>query len=1222
MKKKKIAVTLLSAVFTVAGVAGLTACSGNGGGGGGTVDKASQNPDFVAYRKKVVTVLKDNDMFVNDFDNPSAEASAQHPTAQAAAYPEHSSAIRDIIINANPEEDVEAVKSDRNSIFEQTLSISLVIGDALSNYYDEKNFYDIPVYFEEYDQYFEVVKNGDNDLVRCYTPATEYQSASVLTMELVYKSGDDYSFTCMQIWDDQQIYCYGNSQKEYILLCRDQSGKNNNNFIRYMPDESAGYYCTSETAVNECYDLVKDAVEAVDPAPIETLKTRVRYSFNQGQSRTVTEKYFKRPDNVARPEGIQLTEMQGRQVATSYYADGETRAEIPDGTQYIYEDFYIDDEQGTITELVIPASVKAVIDGNGNETSPADFFRLNLRTQQGEKVLQSVTVKSGSTLFKAGAGNLYTAAGQLVYLANSPMDELDFSVFENGEVLRYFEDGLYTRIFDNISEITLDVTELNDLPVEPQRIFDKLNLTKITVSDSQGCGNLNFKLKLKSDLSIDVSLTQATSHFGLSLENVSGGKRNVTVNVTDFADGTSISVVPKQPDKIMDEVLDGGVVPDDSIFTTVNMNMPRDKFTFFRKRDLELDAQNSTINYLQQSENGDQLDALDARMIDDENKTVFLGLADNFTASEITVPTTVYDYTVINFMLDFALVADKSVRVTVPQGVEVSAITPVEGLQINNENFVLVYSGTYKELIGMFGNLMNSADYDITFTAECNGGEPQLMQLGYRYNTENPENYPYEARISFDGDSKIFKLPSSFENYVSLDVTKEFTLDDNRVYFLVNDDNETVAGEYYDGKVYFMVKANQNHEFMLISHECGRKDFTLSDIAENYELNVSVYFERGDAGTPTRAIVTGGTVMGKPVYIQPSEKDPNEGDDGTIDYLQGQHCELFNEFDLILGTDENSLANIRVKLVPDRDGLKLVYLEEVTTYEVTVTLCDGSQLHQSLLWGEKIAFDSETWKTESGYAYYYEFSNGDGSWRNYLDTESKYLDISADNYNITLHKVLTNQEKSFELTGDGYTVSGKVSVYYSEQDKQYFIQITGDSATIGGKTVSDLSNVACIYDTTSQIARVDATDFNYDPSDEETMHITETLMLNLIWDVDNDGNIQVTSAELKSNTDIRYSPFSISSDSVSWMLNINGNFAELMYSVGGDIVAVKECNLSELEFSDGDRDKAVIAEQTVSDGNGGWQTERYLIYIDVETADDGETVINRVGYKKEIVPAA
>ncbi|MDE6401270.1 MAG: hypothetical protein K2L54_01510, partial [Clostridiales bacterium] len=302
----------------------------------------------------------------------------------------------------------------------------------------------------------------------------------------------------------------------------------------------------------------------------------------------------------------------------------------------------------------------------------------------------------------------------------------------------------------------------------------------------------------------------------------------------------------------------------------------------------------------------------------------------------------------------------------------------------------------------------------------------------------------------------------------------------------------------------------------------------------------------------------------------------------------------------------------------ENGGLKLVYCEQIVIYEVNITLCDGSQLHQNLLWGEKIDFDCETWKIESGYAYYYECSNGNGSWRNYLDTGCGYLDIPADNYNITLHKVIADQEKSFDLTGDGYTVTGKANVYYSADNRLYYIQITPDNTTINGQTVTVYQNIADFYETKMQITRFTAADFSYVTSDEETIHITETFMLYVFWEFDNDGNLTVTSAELKSNTVIGYSHSSTSSNSISWNVNITDNSAEIVYSVDGDIVAVNECNLSEL--SNGDRNKAVIAEHAVSDGNDGRQVVKYLIYIDVETADNGEVVINGLCYKKEIVP--
>ncbi len=454
--KRKIAVTLLSAVFTLAGAAGISACAKPGGSG----DKSAQNADFVTYRKKVVSVLKDNGIFVNDFDVGEEKTAQGKTNAVTASYPEHSSVIQQIIMSGNPQEDYEGAKNDRDSIFEQTFYLSLVIGDAISNYYNEKNLYGITVYFEEWNQYFEILKNGDNDIVQCYSPSVGGQSESVITLELEYKNATDYSFTCMQIWDNQQIYCYGNSAKEYFLVCRD-TGVDNNNFIRYMPAENTGYFCDSLEAVNACYELIKDSIKAVDQAPIKAIKDEVKYSLTPEQSQNTLDKYFKNTGSggVER-HGVEYSEINGKKVAIGYFAKGENRIEIPGDVQYISNRFTVEDNEGTVTELYIPASVKAVINMENGETAPSSEFYLDVYDIKANnlKILTGVTVENGSTLFMPGTGHLKSPEGEYVYFSNCPLDEFTTDMVTD-KLLNALHEGNYSRLFTNITELTLNLCE-------------------------------------------------------------------------------------------------------------------------------------------------------------------------------------------------------------------------------------------------------------------------------------------------------------------------------------------------------------------------------------------------------------------------------------------------------------------------------------------------------------------------------------------------------------------------------------------------------------------------------------------------------------------------------------------------------------------------------------------------------------------------------------------
>ncbi|MCM1546662.1 MAG: hypothetical protein NC033_06490 [Clostridiales bacterium] len=1209
MRKAKKAILAAAACLTVLTAASaLAACSGGNGGGGGTVDKSSRNADFVAYRKKVVSVLKDNGIFVNDLDGASSRQ-ASVPTAVTASYTENKSQIAQIIEDANATEDYQSAKDQRDSIFEQSFYISLVIGDALSNVYGVQFFYDIPVYFDAWGQYFEVVKSGDKDLVRCYAPAQDGNSESVLTMELDYKSAGDYSFTAMQIWDDQKIYAYGNSQKEYFMVCRD-TGANNNNFMHYMPQDGVGYFCNDESAVSQCYELIKGEVEALDSAPIVALKDRNQYSFTEKQAQDALDKYFKQSDISAVGKGLQVNVMGGKQVATAYFADGETTVEIPDGTQYIAEQFLIEDKTDAVTSLKIPSSVKAVVDGEGNEIAPEEFFRILVNTNEKERVLSSVTVGSGSTLFKADAGSLYTADGELVYLANSPLSEFSFDIFKNSEVVRYFEDGLYTRVFDNIHELTLDANAFNGLQlnIDPSRIMEKLNLTSLTVTDESGmAGGFALDLKLSADLTINVALTHSESGFSFVLDNVSGGKRNVTVNVNEFALDAFLGVIPKQPEKFADDTVDG-IAPDGSIFTTFNINVPRDYFYFFMDRQVERDTLNSVIN-LQPSENEAQFDSFSIRDKDEyaDPKTVILGLADEITASEITVPAEIFGYTVNGFIFDLQPLSGKSVRLNIPQSVNPSISEREGGVQFNNEDFILHYEGNFDELKSMLSAFDRDEESDIIFTAEC-ADKTALLKLGYKYNAENPDNYPYKATINYNGASKEFKLPETFDQYVELNIAEQFELEDTRAYYLVDAENNVFKPNYVDGGALFSVPANSDLEYDLVSYECGITSFDLDDTENSYSLSVTAVFTR-EQFAPVQAVITDGTVIGKPLYIEPHEKP--DGATDNIDEIEGVHCCLFEEFELPLENDGNIL-NIRVKIIPTGGGeLKLVYISEVRR-EVTVELCDGSRLNYTVFEGDGIPFDETEWKIEDGYAYYLEYTQqyGDIAQRE-LCPENGMIYRYADN--LTLKRIALFDGKPFALIGDNYNITGTVSVKRAADGLYGYATYTIDGTVCGEQIINDYFNGT--MNNMSVWVQPGDTLFLVQGSWDEMVNWT------LLTQIDGEGNLTVTGFKAEPYFNCYYS-----NDGHICALTVENGEAKLSYTLlDGDNMPVPDGEYYDVpvelrEFTEGDRADAETLWDYALDEEGNTVIVTLYVHIEKTVNPDGSLSFVYVSYTKETTP--
>ncbi|MCX4285863.1 MAG: hypothetical protein OSJ68_00970, partial [Clostridia bacterium] len=137
--------TLLLAIILIVCCVALLACDPNNG----NVDKASQNAEFVSFRKKIVTILKDNGIFVNDLDNKEAGIASASGMLSAAdllySDGDASDKIADIgaIMTKNEylEEDSEGYDFALKQVYEIALKMSLCIGDGMLNYFDEKEFY-------------------------------------------------------------------------------------------------------------------------------------------------------------------------------------------------------------------------------------------------------------------------------------------------------------------------------------------------------------------------------------------------------------------------------------------------------------------------------------------------------------------------------------------------------------------------------------------------------------------------------------------------------------------------------------------------------------------------------------------------------------------------------------------------------------------------------------------------------------------------------------------------------------------------------------------------------------------------------------------------------------------------------------------------------------------------------------------------------------------------
>lgn len=1222
--KKRWWLTVISVACAIACVFGIAACGGNDSNV--PTDKAKQNAEFVEYRKKVVSVLDDNDIFINDYDNitKGKTAKAQAAAGLASGWNEDKTPIKNLLVKPEYLQTGEEFGSIRHMVYARSLRLSLFIGDGIATYFNEKNFYGITVKIGE--EFFKVTKNN-NDVYHIQGYTSQLYDGDTFelydSITLRYTSVDDYEFTSVE-WnnnDNNEIFfAYGNSDKELLVV----NASNESGEAVYSPDTANFYITQDRNAVSQCIEHVEYAKPA-DAAPYRALKSEVRYTISDRQNAELTEKYFKdvQTDKME-VTGLQTEEIDGKKVAVRYIADGELTVNIPSDIEYISEQFLIDDLKGTVNSIYIPASVKGISDLDGrsvdleNPEIP-EPFRIDrfVGTGNDDRPLYFVKIQSGSTLFKAGEGHLYSRGGRLLYVADKAMQGLDYDVLSYNDL----DFSKYKNLLKNFAiggslTVQLDrIAENEKIDFNLQNLFKLLNPSELNI---EGGGSLAVEeLHVTQDVTVNIDNIGKDGYVNINMVNSSDSEYNVTVNVTGFEKSQFISVIPKQPEKAGDEMFE--FVSNDKIFTTFNVDMDETYFLVFCKDRIERDRANSKINLEPSTESMPK--GFYVNLIDEERNIVMLRLDSDIPDGTYEVPTALLGYTVEVLMLDLHALRGKSLKIKVDEATHISFIGNEyeNDVTLDNVNFVLKYSGTYNELHDKLQSqyIYNENNYDIVFTAECSD-RTDVMKLGWKYSDTNPDNFKFKTTIRFKGEQRQIHVGESFHH---INLIKYFEIDANKLYYL--SDGESVPfklnyEDFGDGNVAMVINVPYmtDSEYTLFELEQGIRDHKLTDAENRYDLSITVRMSNDDAGE--NIVITSGTALGKPVFIMSDKEDlpPAISDEDRFFMLNGIRCSLFNEFELPLGTDENNIVYIRAKIViDDRGGFKLEFCGQITTYEVTVTLCDGSQLRQSLLEGEKIAFDPVTWKIEKGYAYFYEYSKDKATYCNYLDTDSNYLDIFADNLNITLRKIIIDQEKTFDLKGADYAVSGKLNVYYDENDGHCYIRSTVESATVNGTPIETYTNVTSICNTNIHIARSTVADFSCDLPNGEYINITERYLLDLQWDVDSAGNISVRTVRAGNIVRAGYLK-----NGAVWEVEITDNIASVSYSVDGDIIGSGECEVSELAAVD--KDKAVIAEREVADGNGGMRTERYYIYIDSEITESGEIVINGVSYKKEIVSAA
>lgn len=1200
---------MLSLVCALLCVLALVACNGN------KTDKSFQNAEFVQYRKKVTAVLKDNGVFVNDLDEQQSNSAAtKSKTASplAATFPDNSNTIHDIILNAGSEENYAGAKSDRDDIFGQTFYISLILGDAISSYHNENKLYGNVVYFEQWNQYFEVVKNGDIDLLLCYTPATESANESFLTMELDFKSATNYSFTCIQRWSNQSIYCYGNSQKQYFRVSRDFT--TDDNYIYYMPDDGEGYYCKSENAVKECYDFVKDTVESVDAAPIKALPSRLKYSVTEEQGTKTLEKYFGNTGpSINEPHGMIYNEIGGFKFGDWYNAFDEKIITIPAECEYLYEGFSIQDNTDSVEKVVIPSTVKGIVSYYNQETGEAydtpqiidldelskdDFNQLKIwflhvdcDNYNRSKKLQEITVESGSTYFKEGKGNLYTASGKLLYLADQSLGTT-FSVADHdhdmlNNILNEVKEGNYKFLLSDIT--TLNVT----LPFNnPEFMYITENMPKLDTVNLDGTiGNddwFDWEITVSGNITINIDIES----YDRDCWHGPGLFRIVHRNEKDAHIALNIKQICPIPD----------ISSNSSLAKYQTITLPVSKQTYewiFGETLYEQDF----ANYVYAQNKGDFI------LLDTGGG---IALTPDFTATELTVPETYYGKEITYIEIDFETIGNKSLRLTVPYGIEIG-FQLSGGCIFDNDKFVIVCSENYEDFIRRFDYYYNHEAYDITFTVVC-ADQTSLVRIGRN-------NSPYVATVELNGVTTTFKVPKQLGayDYGVIVLNKKIDFDENLVYFIEDEsgalrrlspefvyiyDDETGETEQYQYRL--SVPLSRDSRYVLYTHEAGVFEYAVEN--EEYEcaLTIKINLVAGAEAVEQDAVITSGRVAGYPIFIEDYGIDVPEGDEDNFENILGVRCELFNAFELPIEKDADNIKRIRIKLVLDKyDRLSVVFVD--SPYKtVAVTLCDGSTLEYKLTFDEYLPFDATEWKIEDGYAYYIEWHSEDFSGSSVYSEPIRLENgkLHPRGESVILKRVAFFENKPFALSGENYDIAGTLSLTKDSSDYTYKLSYS-ISGTVEGEALSVNSSTEYFWQTISY--KIDMPDIWLGD-----IYWDEDIYLSLKTAIDEDGNLSVIGFEPLRRLECSYS------ESLSgvgrlyyWSLYIYGNTANLDYTVYDDGKPAGKYFADALEireFTESDREGAIVIEDRYN---------KFYVYLQKTVNPDGSLSFGYVSYTKE-----
>lgn len=939
--KKALLTGVLASVSAVAGALGLAACGGKGN------DHASKNDEFVSYRKKVVSVLKDNEIFVNDLDAHQKSASAAVKQAARLGGNFQGSIMQDEYVS----NDVN-LQSVAEMVYALSLKTSLLIGDGIATYYNETKFFGITVSIAE--GYYKVLNDGNIYNVLGYIPAMNGNAEHYTYITLDYKSQSSYEFTCLDWEGTNAMRAYGNSQKEMLVAFTDSDAV-------YTPDGQTFYSTNDAKIVSEC-EAAFGQLPAVDA--LRNMKGERKYTITDAQHQELSDKYFKELFGTQERQGIQYEQFGNKKAAVCFFeTQGVSEVIIPSDVEYFGCDFVVYDQSGSVKTIKIPASVKGFVDGQGNIITDARDMRFMVVDDSAgtEKSFKNITVAAGSPLFESGSGHLKLKSGKVVSYADCKSTTLDMD--DRCQELVNFSHA-YKVLLGSVTTVNIDMGSNYNHEIMPLLTA----LTTVNITNKNNSPVIGLDLQFKNTLTVNVEIESTNRDYWLG------------VSIIPRASDTNNAKVTFNFNKICP-------IPYIALYSTAKPSVVIN--TCMSQLDYQLtfglpenaNDEHSVINYAGERD-GDGLMVVD---MEDYSKTVVLALSENFTSKEIAVPAQFGGYRVREFILDAEIIADKELKLSIAADVAITFLVPQEGLVFDNRNFVICTEMSYDELLtALQADYFSDYDnYDLTFTARCSD-KTDVVQIGLKYNPDS-----VLVSVEYSGITKSVYTHSYGGDTAMIDLTSSFNFDFGLVYVLTDGENNYYQLNW-EGEVRFNVP-NSSASYKLYSYSTRAQTYNLK--GEDYEFSFVIQFSKE---SNPEALVTGGTICGCPISVEGFNGEI-ENPDGSGS-LRGIEINIFREnFITVDVGNATNYYGVTVRFFPDDEqGWKPVF-ETVIKRMVDVTLTDGTHIEVARYFYERMPFDKSEWKIEDGFVYFLMCTDDEGrTFRRNIYVNDGYLEMFED----------------------------------------------------------------------------------------------------------------------------------------------------------------------------------------------------------------------------------